>query len=445
MEPPLSDADERGVGSGHRYNPGRPPSPIREETTTEKPKPGRATSPTAQQRKAEQAEKAKHEQQHQQNADPEDAPGVRQNLYGNATINNFTRPALFMGEQLRDPHAKNPNIEEENARREGELRGMRDVEQEKAILKSQSNQELAKAKKEFVIVQAELKAETAIHAERILDAHKLLPATLERDKQMANRDIELALHKRESLLRAVPREKQVAEAKEEATVKFEVQKYHDELLVNHKLQNRDRENLLAVRDGITNAISSLAAKEYLRNHDYDQTVRGKFILLAKEVAVRLAIEAVVDALKQGGSYCKSKFYQAFINLPFSHCRSLKEQEEMIAQFDAIQARTQMLRAEKRDLQQILDHDALLLKKEEDNIRYFKKRVKETQDEKEKEHLQTVVTVLQQQHDENRLNHALLLKLNADQQPHFQRIMVENQRKINKQKREAQEAAQAAGA
>jgi len=437
-KPDLSAADERAAGSGQQYD----PNPEARSTHA------RTASPEENRRKAEQAEKAQQEQRKDQQPAQEESEGVRQRIFvDKATINTYDRPMLIFPEQMHNHHAKNPDIEEENARREGELRGMRSSAEEKVFIRDQSRPDAVKTKEEYLKMQAAWNAQKAIETDRILSEHKL--SNLEHDKRHASHDVQLALHKRQALRDAVPVAKQIEEGKEDADVKIAVQEHIQSRQAENKLNgaNIDRERRLAVQDGITNAISSLAAKEYLRNNDYDQTLRGKFILLAKEVAIRLAIEALVDVAKQGGSYCKSKLYQTYLNLPLQHCKDLKEQEEMIAQFNAMQARQQMLRSEKKDIQQTLVCDAQLLKKEEDNIRYFEKILKSTQDEKEKEHMQNVVDVLKQQHQENRIKYAMLLKLNADQQPHFQRLMAENQRKMRQQKeREAQRAsAQAAGA
>ncbi len=301
-------------------------------------------------------------------------------------INNFRNPVII-NDRLRTRGA-DPKDEENDAVREGQLRFMQQKEQQRLASEYATSDEAKRQKQNLLQAQIDLEKEAR--------EYEIRKALSPEGKRNTENEVNAAAYKHKLMQDAITRQK------------------------------LDRETVALMQtatqtQAVTQASAEVAAKLWLRNNDPDQSVRGRITLLVKEAAIRFALETFISAARQGSSFVGAKLYQTYLKLPLAHCVELRKQEEMLRSFKTFQAQEEMLRKEKDDIQESLNRDAEILKKEEKNINFFKKKLIETNDHKAKEQLKEVIEALENQHIENRLKYARLLKLNANQQPYFTRL------------------------
>lgn len=301
-------------------------------------------------------------------------------------ITNFRNPVII-NDRLRTRGA-DPRDEENDAKREGELRFMQQKELQRLAGEYAASPEGKKIKRDAITAAVEL--------EREIKDSELDHSLSDAGKRTMQKEVDITAE-RQRLLKAAAVNQQL------------------------NLQNINLEKRVIDRN-IELAVYQQEAQQRAQFFSlWGHLGRAReYLFIAQQVA------PLISQLSN----------KVFVNLPFSYCRKLKQQQE-VALLEAEELHFKKLEElwnkiacnEKDGRQASLERDWNLNKKGEENIKYFKKLFTEATDPQEKETYQKIITSLQEQQIENRLKLAALNQLNLNNQPHFKKLLAEERAKM----------------
>lgn len=185
----------------------------------------------------------------------------------------------------------------------------------------------------------------------------------------------------------------------------------------------DQMNLL-VKRGIMYAGASIAVKQFTQAHDPSLSFQGKLTEQVKEIALAIIIaEALIPTYK----WTKEKAYRAFLSLPFSYCKKLKDKQETNKQIHEYQAQ-QLEELQKKSItQEILLKDGKLLKNNWEKLQTLKSEFENEANVEEKNKLQQAYAALKRNHFESLIAHSAYTAMNLNYQPQMREFIAAQMR------------------
>lgn len=202
---------------------------------------------------------------------------------------------------------------------------------------------------------------------------------------------------------------------------------------NDPEQNLEARKNSAANKAIASAVGYIAQQEYLKKNDPELSIKRKLIVTLQKIAIQAAAELAVSAAIKGCMLGSQKAYDLYLQLPFEHCKQLKEHHAKMAEFKQFNQAHQRMKDEKKEAQNALLIDTQILKDQRDNLSHLDAMINTEKDKVKKENLEKIRSQIQQEYLFALAKHNRNIALNTKVQPHLASIKsFEAMKSANKQ-------------